>query len=212
MSDLFGPVMGAVLAGGAGRRVGGAKPALELAGRPLISYPLAALRRAGIDAVVVARRASALPPLDVPVVFDAGELVHPLAGILAALDHAGGRPVLVVAADMPNLTPGLLGALARVQPDRPVAAASAGGELQPLCARYSPAVRGSLARALAAQEPLRRTVDALRPVLVLTSAELVANVNTLEDLAAQRRRREGAHAGGEADLGAEAEGLADAVD
>jgi molybdenum cofactor guanylyltransferase len=47
--------VGAVLAGGHGRRLGGTKPTAELAGRPLISYPLAALEAAGLAAFVVAK-------------------------------------------------------------------------------------------------------------------------------------------------------------
>ena len=47
--------LGAVLAGGHGSRMGGAKPTAELAGRPLIAYPLAALAAAGIEAFVVAK-------------------------------------------------------------------------------------------------------------------------------------------------------------
>jgi molybdopterin-guanine dinucleotide biosynthesis protein A len=47
--------LGVVLAGGRGSRLGGAKPTAELAGRPLVSYPLAALAAAGLDAVVVAK-------------------------------------------------------------------------------------------------------------------------------------------------------------
>jgi molybdopterin-guanine dinucleotide biosynthesis protein A len=48
-------VLGVVLAGGRGSRLGGAKPTAELAGRPLISYPLAALAEAGLEAAVVAK-------------------------------------------------------------------------------------------------------------------------------------------------------------
>jgi molybdenum cofactor guanylyltransferase len=47
--------LGVVLAGGRGSRLGGAKPTAELGGRPLISYPLAALAAAGLEAVVVAK-------------------------------------------------------------------------------------------------------------------------------------------------------------
>lgn len=47
--------LGVVLAGGRGSRLGGAKATAELAGRPLISYPLAALAEAGLEAVVVAK-------------------------------------------------------------------------------------------------------------------------------------------------------------
>jgi molybdopterin-guanine dinucleotide biosynthesis protein A len=46
---------GAVLAGGRGSRLGGAKASADLAGRPLISYPLAALEAAGLAPFVVAK-------------------------------------------------------------------------------------------------------------------------------------------------------------
>jgi len=55
--------VGVVLAGGAGRRIGGDKATVELAGRPLLLYPLAAVRAVLRDVAVVAKRVTALPPL-----------------------------------------------------------------------------------------------------------------------------------------------------
>lgn len=177
-----------MLAGGAGRRIGGGKPSRLLFGRPLIAYPLAALREAGLDAVVVAKPGVLLPALDVPVVLDASPTLHPLAGILAALDHAEG-PVIVVAADMPFLEPALLRALATADPGAAVVAAEAGGTLEPLCARYSPAVRDALWQALEREAPLRRTLAGLSPATIPTHAGVVVNVNTPEDLEQAERRQ-----------------------
>jgi molybdopterin-guanine dinucleotide biosynthesis protein A len=174
-------VVGAVLAGGAGKRMGGGKPSARLCGRPLIAYPIAALQAAGLSPVVVAKPDTELPPLDVPVVRDSSEILHPLAGILAALDHAQG-PVLVVATDMPDLPPQLRRRLAAADPSAAVVLACADGELQPLCGRYGPAVRDALARALTEQAPMRATVAALDPVTVATDAAAVRNVNTPADL------------------------------
>lgn len=53
--------VGAVLAGGAGSRLGGAKAMVKLAGRPLISYPLAAIEQADLEPVVVAKACTELP-------------------------------------------------------------------------------------------------------------------------------------------------------
>lgn len=175
-------VLGAVLAGGAGKRVGGAKASLQLCGRPLIAYPIAALREAGLDPVVVAKPDTPLPALDVPVVHDTTAVLHPLAGVLAALDHAGG-PVLVVGTDMPDIPPQLLRRLADADASAAVVVAAAGGELEPLCARYSPEARPALEQALADEAPLRATVAALNPLRVGTDAAAVRNVNTLDDLA-----------------------------
>ena len=72
-------VLGAVLAGGSGARMGRGKATLELAGRPLISYPLAALIEARLETVVVAKRDSELPDLPVPLVLPSmGGRLHPL--------------------------------------------------------------------------------------------------------------------------------------
>ena len=175
-------VLGAILAGGAGTRVGGAKASLELCGRPLIAYPIAAMREAGLDLVVVAKRDTPLPDLDVPVVHDTSSVLHPLAGVLAALEHAGG-PVLVVGTDMPDLPPQLLRRLADADESADVVVATAGGQLEPLCARYSPSAREALERALADEAPLRATVAALNPLEIATDAAAVRNVNTPDDLA-----------------------------
>src|SRR3954451_1259667 len=81
-----GPVV-AVLAGGLARRLNGEKAGAELRGRPLISYPLAAARAAGLPAIVVAKRGNALPTLDVTVEPEPDDPRHPLCGVRAALDH-----------------------------------------------------------------------------------------------------------------------------
>jgi molybdopterin-guanine dinucleotide biosynthesis protein A len=175
-------VLGAILAGGAGKRVGGGKPSLQLCGRPLISYPIAAMRDAGLEPVVVAKGDTPLPPLDVPVVHDESSVLHPLAGVLAALDHARGH-VVVVGTDMPDVPPQLIRRLVAADPGAHVVVATVGGELQPLCARYGPGARDALAQALADEAPMRATVAALDPVEVATDAAAVRNVNTLADLA-----------------------------
>lgn len=175
----------AVLAGGRGRRMGSAKPAAELGGRRLIEWPLAAVAAAGLAPFVVAKPGTALPPLDVPVVREADDVHHPLAGVLAALAHAA-RPVVVVAADMPFLEAELLRRLAS-EPGTVVAAVTPAG-LEPLCARYSPLVASALAQALREQAPLRRTLAALEPVTLPVAPATVASVNTPAELAAAAAR------------------------
>ena len=99
---------GAVLAGGRGSRLGGAKPTAELAGRPLIAYPLEALTEAGLDPFIVAKPSTDLrgrplapttglkttapraggAPGEVEIVAEPEEPTHPLAGIVAALSFS----------------------------------------------------------------------------------------------------------------------------
>jgi molybdopterin-guanine dinucleotide biosynthesis protein A len=160
---------------------------VELAGRPLISYPLAALGAAGIEAFVVAKADTDLPPLGVAIVSEPPEPTHPLVGILAALRHAG-RPLIVLGCDFPFAPPALLRALAEAP--EPLVVPAPGGDPQPLIARWSPELLPRLEDALADEEPLRRTVAALAPRL-LDDTELARfgdparaffNVNTPADL------------------------------
>jgi molybdenum cofactor guanylyltransferase len=164
------PPLGAVLAGGAGARFGGAKATAGLAGRPLISYPLAALAAAGIEAIVVAKPDTELPEAilrpaggsdPVRVVREPVQPRHPLCGILAALREAGGRPVVVLACDMPFVSPALLAELGAAA--EPLVVPAPGGRPQPLQARYSAELLPALEAALAREEPLRRTVESLAP-------------------------------------------------
>lgn len=182
------PPLAAVLAGGAARRLGGAKATASLGGRPLIDYPLSALRRAGLEAVVVAKPATALPRLEVPVLREPAQPTHPLAGILAALRHAGGRRLMVVACDMPLVTAPLLRWMAAL--DEPLAVPRAGGRLHPLLARYGAEHADALERALADGRSLSAAVSALEPRVVGETElrrfgepeRLLFNVNSPDDL------------------------------
>jgi molybdenum cofactor guanylyltransferase len=171
----------AVLAGGRGRRLGEPKPLADLNGEPLIARPLRAAAAAGLEAVVIAKAATPLPELDVPVWREPDTPVHPLLGVVTALERAGGS-VVVVACDQPFLTPALLARLAA----GPEAAVAAGGRLEPFPARYEPAALPALLDALAREAPLRATLAALQPALIDVDAHEVASVNTPPELAAAR--------------------------
>lgn len=147
----------AVLAGGAGRRMGSPKATVELAGRPLIFHVIATAREAGLSTIVIAKPGSVLPPLDCPVISEPAEPTHPLAGVIAALEHCLA-PVVVLACDLPLLSPALLAHLAVLpvpfaMPIHPRA--------QPLVARYTPATLDRLRSGLAAREPLVQVAAAL---------------------------------------------------
>lgn len=187
--------IGVVLAGGAGRRIGGSKAIVELRGTPLVEYPLRALQAVLAEVVVVAKQGTALPPLPaVPIWLEPAEPRHPLAGIVHALEGAGAatgieglaREILVSAGDLPFLGPDAVERL--VHADARGAAAvvpRAGGRLQPLLARYAPAAYPALAEALRADPlpSLTAAVAALEPCVIEFDDELpFFNVNVPEDL------------------------------
>jgi molybdenum cofactor guanylyltransferase len=179
-----GPI-GAVLAGGRGRRIGGDKAIVELDGRPLVDYAIGALRQALAEVAVVAKRDTALPPLrgSATVWIEPDEPQHPLCGVVHALRSARGRAVVVLAGDMPLAAPELLRALAtRDAGGAPAVVPRAAGRLQPLCARYEPAALA----ALEGFDPGARATDvvaALAPaVMEVADHWAFLNVNAPEDL------------------------------
>jgi molybdenum cofactor guanylyltransferase len=180
---------GAVLAGGRGRRMGRPKALVELAGRPLIAYPLEAITAAGLEALVVAKPDSELPALDCRVVRERPEPVHPLAGLVAALDAAGSKPVVALAGDMPFVPAQLVAWLADL-PDS-VAVTFVGGRIHPLLGRYGPEVAPLFEAVLPDPMPLTEAVVSLDPRIVseqeirrFGDPERIAfNVNSPRDLA-----------------------------
>ncbi|MDQ4041124.1 MAG: molybdenum cofactor guanylyltransferase [Actinomycetota bacterium] len=180
-----GPPFGVVLAGGAGRRIGGDKAVVQLAGRPLLHYPLAVLEMVLDEVAVVAKRDTVLPALpdDVPVWVEPAQPQHPLAGVAHALRCAGERPVLVCAVDLPLVTPGVMRELLLAEPgDAPVVVPRAAGRLEPLCALYLPQALA----ALAGFPPDARATDVVAgmgPAVVdVEDAEAFFNINAPEDV------------------------------
>jgi molybdopterin-guanine dinucleotide biosynthesis protein A len=177
------PVTVAVLAGGRGSRIGGDKAIVELAGRPLIEYPLAAAYAAGLEAVVVAKRDTRLPPLDVPVLIEPDEPTHPLAGVITALEHF--EAVIAIPCDMPFLDSAALATLATDEAD--VAILSPGKQFPAL---YRRSVLPQLQEAVRAGGSVRSTqAQASAPAATASPREGIQfSINTPEDLAEAERR------------------------
>jgi molybdopterin-guanine dinucleotide biosynthesis protein A len=157
--------------------MGGSKANVLLCGRPLLSYPLEALR-AGLDEVVVLAKVDTdLPALSgVEVWIEPEPEYHPVLGIVSAVALAGGRPVVVCALDLPFVTPSLARRLADIGT---VAVAAWRGEIQPLLGRYDPSVLGRLKP----EGRVREAVLELRPRLVeVDRPDVLWNVNSPSDL------------------------------
>jgi molybdopterin-guanine dinucleotide biosynthesis protein A len=183
------PVDAALLAGGAGRRIGGGKPFLPLGGRPLAAWAAAAIVRDAHRLIVVARTladAAAVaeavrPHVAVPVVTAADRpgIDGPVAGLLGAADAASGW-LLTAPVDTPFLPPDLLARLA-----------ATGGPAIAAGDRPHPTLLLAPAAAVAALAPagsLARTLAPLAPQEVLLSEDALFNVNTVADLAKAEAR------------------------
>lgn len=176
-------MIGALLAGGSGSRLGqDSKPAALLGGRPLAAYPAAALAGVCERVAVVCKRETVLP--DLPGIErweEPDEPRHPLTGIVHALTTAGG-PVLVCASDMPFVTADACRSLLQAAGSAPAVVATAAGVLQPTFGLYAPAALARF-REAPADAPLTRTVESLDPARVALPPALVRSVNTPQDLA-----------------------------
>jgi molybdopterin-guanine dinucleotide biosynthesis protein A len=172
-----------VLAGGAGRRIGGDKATVELAGRPLVLYPIAALRQVCEHVVVVAKADTSLPSLTgaAEVWIEPEEPRHPLTGVVHALRTATARKVLVLAGDMPLVPEALLRALVDAASGAG-AVARHGGIAEPLCACYTRKALPGLAHF----DPTARAIDVVEQLGVAhvdwVDADALLSVNAPEDL------------------------------
>ena len=178
--------VGAILAGGAGLRMGGDKAIVELHGEPLISYPLNAVQQVVKKVAITAKSGTKLPPLSGVMVWIEPERPrHPLVGITQALALAGGHPVLVCAGDLPFVTPELIRRLVRADPGRaPAVLACARGVTHPLLGCYQPRALELLAGAArAGTAPLLETIATINPVLLeADDPEELFDVDTPDDL------------------------------
>lgn len=177
--------LGVVLAGGAGRRIGGDKALVELRGRPLLHFPIDALLAVVSEVVVVCKEHTPLPDLTgrAAIWCESETRGHPLHGVAAALRRVlpERRSVLVCAGDMPFVTPEALRALLGAPPAKAVVA-RVDGRLQPLLALYAPPAL-PVFEAMGSDEPATDVIARLAPTVVdLADAAVAFNVNAPEDL------------------------------
>lgn len=183
-------VTGLVLAGGLGRRMGGAdKGLMDYGGRPLVAAAIARLGPQVETLLVNANRnAEAYASFGHPVVADAvGGFAGPLAGLQAGLAACATPLLATVPCDSPHL-PGDLVARLRAALEATgaeLALAAAGGRWQPVFLLCRRSVRARLEAYLAGGG--RRIEDWVRggphAVVEFADAGAFANINTPEELA-----------------------------
>jgi molybdopterin-guanine dinucleotide biosynthesis protein A len=191
-------VLGVLLAGGLARRMGGGdKPLRLIGGRSILDRVIGALAPQ-VDGLIlnVNGDPARFAFTGLPVVADGVPgFVGPLAGILAALDHAAAnRPdvatVVSVSADSPFLPENLVDRLqaARVAAGVPLSCAESGGQTHPPIGLWPVSLREDLRHALVVED-LRKIDRWTARHGVATAAWPVEpvdpffNANTPEDIA-----------------------------
>ena len=188
---------GYVLVGGRSSRFGADKALASWQRKPLALW-VAEQVRAAAGPVTLVGDPEKYGGLGLPVIADPVEGFGPLAGLAAALEHSAAEWNLVVACDLPHLTPEFLRFLLR-------AAEAAGtdvllpldreGRAEPLCAVYAGRCRAAIGDAV--RHGVHKMTDAfaflrVRPMPFSEYATydpdglLFANLNTPADLAGAR--------------------------
>ena len=191
------PILGVILAGGLSRRMGGGdKPLRMLAGRTLLDRVaerftpqcgLGVVLNANGDPARFAGFPGSIVPDGVP------DHPGPLAGILAALDHAASHHpsamhVASVTGDAPFLPPDLVERLRAEGAGAPIAMASSAGREHFTVALWAVSLRGDLRTALVERGERRVGAFLARHGAVAVDwatdpVDPFLNVNTPEDLA-----------------------------
>jgi molybdopterin-guanine dinucleotide biosynthesis protein A len=192
---MSGDVAVAILAGGEGRRIGGAKPLRIFAGERLIDRALRQARAWSDIVAVAVREPAQVGPLDVPLLYDEPEMAGPLGGLVAGLRFArdAGRPLLLaIPADMPFLPGDLRERLGNALADHGCVLAASGGYLHPVCGLWQVSALDQLPAYLSSG---RRSLKGLGKAVGMVAVEWAGgtrdpflNINTAEDLAAAERR------------------------
>ena len=180
----------AILAGGAGRRIGGDKPRRLLGGARLLDRVLAKAQAIGSPVILVVREPGQVAGFDGTVVQDAPGVAGPLGGLASALAwaaDAGADQVLTLPCDMPFLPADLhpRPALA-LREESGAAVAASGGRLHPVCALWRTTLAAPLAqRAGEGRLSLRGLGEAVGWVVVdwpTDRGDPFRNIDTAEDL------------------------------
>ncbi len=185
---------GIVLAGGAGSRIGGSKPLVQLNGTPLITIAIDSLSRVTNRVIAVAATREQIGLPDVIVIEDLWSGYGPVGGIVTGLLALGPGSYLVLACDMPFVQLSVLELLienATKHPEAHAVVPVISGMPEPLCAIYRHSAAAVLQTFMeeggrSARKALKQLSyhsapeDQLRKV----DPELVSfrNINTLEDL------------------------------
>lgn len=181
----------AILAGGAGRRIGGDKPHRLLGEARLLDRALTTARATAAPVILVVRDPGQVDGFAGTVVLDAPGIEGPLAGLLSALawaGEAGADRVLTLPCDMPFLPDDLLMRLERaLTGELGAAVAASGGRLHPVCALWRTAAMPTLVRrAGEGRLSLRGLGEAVGCAVVdwaVDGGDPFININTAGDLA-----------------------------
>lgn len=188
--------LAAVLCGGRSRRMGRDKALLPHPhGGSLLQHTCALTLATGLETVCLSRPhqghrqhlATATALRQVTVLEEPPPWEGPLLALAKLMTSYPHRPMLLLACDLPNLTPPLLDTLAAPLPPRQARLATDGSRQQPLLASYGADLAATLHQAVAAGvRSFRQWLPGLNVEWLQVPSPALVNLNCPQDLAACR--------------------------
>jgi molybdopterin-guanine dinucleotide biosynthesis protein A len=181
----------AILAGGQARRFGGRdKGSLHVGGRSILAHQLEVLRQLSDDILLVGGRTEGLVAAGVRSVPDRVPQSGPLGGLDAALGAALDDRLIVVACDMPFISPEFLENLVALSDSVDAVVPRTERGYHPLCAVYRRSCHPAVIRRLAEHrlkmlelfEDLKVHVVDRESMALFGGERLLTNVNTPDEL------------------------------
>ncbi|MXW39798.1 MAG: molybdenum cofactor guanylyltransferase [Synechococcus sp. SB0668_bin_15] len=186
--------LAAILSGGRSRRMGRDKALLPHPhGGSLLQHTCALALATGLETVCLSRPhqghrqhlATAAVLRQVTVLEEQPPWEGPLLALAKLMTACPGRSMVLLACDLPNLSPPLLSALAAPLPPRHVRLTTDGGQQQPLLAAYGADLAATLHQAVAAGvRSFRRWLPSLQVEWLRVPSTALVNLNHPQDLAA----------------------------
>ncbi len=180
-----------ILIGGLSRRMGRPKALIEVAGQSLIERTVGLVAQFSDRVILLGAPPFDLPPAlhALPLISDSPPDIGPIAGLASLLAAAGRDPALLLACDMPRLTPDLLSRLvdaAHCDFDAVAFATAAPPDgLHPCCALYMPSAAAVVSTRIAdrqyAIQPLLAALRTHTIYLDPANASALMNLNTPAD-------------------------------
>lgn len=124
-----------VLAGGKSSRMGQDKGRISFQGKPMISYVLEVLQRAGLPVTIIAND-KAYESFGYPVIPDIVKEKGPMGGLLTALRNTSADQILLVSCDMPFVQEDLILSLLDMGSRQTIVVPEVEGKIYPMPGIY----------------------------------------------------------------------------
>lgn len=179
---------GIILAGGKSSRMGYDKGLAIVNGKKMIEEVYAALSQV-VDKVIIIANSNSYDYLNLPVYEDMYKEIGPVAGIYTGLSHSTTEKNLIVACDMPFITPQLLSNILEHAGSNQIVVPTVNDHLEPLCGFYKKEILEQLKEIIEMEVyPVHRVIEFFDHLALkindqeMNVSTVFTNINKPEDI------------------------------